>query len=245
MNETPQLNFQKAVELYRGGIWRDRIVHDLILADAERLGGQPTFLDIGCGKGFDTDVPLQRSLVNFAGKYIGIEPDTSIAACDYIPELRRCRLEEADLPKESVHIAFAIMVLEHLSNPQPFWDCLRNVLVPGGVFWAMTVDARHWFARGSLWSEKLKLKELYLSWLLGRRGEQRYENYPVYYNCNTPQQVTTYAKHFSSVHCFNLSRIDQTDSLVPRFLCPLSRAFESWSIRRGMPGTLLLIRAVK
>ncbi len=63
------------VERYRRGEWRDRILHDLILEDARQRGDGLTFLDIGCGHGFDGDVPLQRSLARAAGRYVGIEPD--------------------------------------------------------------------------------------------------------------------------------------------------------------------------
>jgi SAM-dependent methyltransferase len=241
----PDAVLARAVERYRGGTCRDRIVHDLILADAARLGERLTFLDVGCGKGFDTDVPLQQSLVRSAGNYVGIEPDRSIELGDSIKDVRRCFFEEADLPGASVHVAFAIMVLEHLADPQPFWDKLYDVLVPGGVFWAMTVDARHWFCRASIWLEHLKLKEWYLSWLMGTRGSERYENYPVYYRCNTPEQVARRAKAFSSVQTLNLSRMGQADELFPRFLRPLSRRLEARAIRRGRPGTLLLVRAGK
>jgi SAM-dependent methyltransferase len=234
-----------SLQRYRAGTWRDRILHDLILADAARLGERLTFLDIGCGKGFDTDVPLQQSLVRAAGTYIGIEPDTSVTPGDYLKDVRRCLLEEADLPPNSVHIAFAIMVLEHLADPQPFWNKVHEVLAPGGVFWGLTVDARHWFCSASLWSQRLRLKEWYLSWLLGQRGSERYENYPVFYRCNNPEQVGRHAGAFASVRCFNFSRIGQCDALFPRFVRPLSRWVETRAIRRGKPGTLLAVRAVK
>src|SRR5262249_13092547 len=118
-------------------------------------------------------------------------------------------------------------------------------LVEGGAFWALTVDARHWFCRASLWAERLRVKERYLSWLLGRRGGERYENYPVHYRCNTPEQVTHFARAFSSVTCVNLSREDQADGVLPRYFRPRARCWERRSIRRGKPGTILLVRAVK
>ena len=50
------------VEKFRQGVWRDRILHDLILEDARERGEGLTFLDIGCGRGFDGDMALQQSL---------------------------------------------------------------------------------------------------------------------------------------------------------------------------------------
>ena len=233
------------MQRYREGTCRDRIIHDFILADAAKLGRDLTFLDIGCGKGFDTDIPLQESLVRAAGNYIGIEPDTAVTPGEYIKDVRRCLFEQADLPPQSVDVAFAIMVLEHLADPQPFWDKLHEVLVPGGVFWALTVDSRHWFYRASLWSQKLRFKDWYLSLIYGERGKDRYENYPVFYRCNTPEQVEHYARAFSSVTCFNMARVGQCDELFPRFLRPLSQRLENRAIQRGKPGTLFVVRAVK
>jgi SAM-dependent methyltransferase len=244
MNNARDLSFAPDIQRYREGTCRDRIMHDLILADAARLGSRLTFLDIGCGKGFDTDIPLQQSLVRAATNYIGIEPDLSVTPGDYIKDVRRCLFEQAELPRHSVHLAFAIMVLEHLADPQPFWDKLHEVLVPGGVFWALTVDARHWFCRASLWAQRLQIKNWYLSLVFGARGQDRYENYPVYYRCNTPERIERYARAFSSVCCFNLARVGQCDPLFPRFLRPLSRRLESSAIKRGKPGTLFVVRAV-
>lgn len=237
--------FATAVRHYQEGTYRDRILHDLILADARALGDGLVFLDIGCGKGFDTDVPLQQSLVRAAGRYIGIEPDPAVTPGDYITDVRRCLFEDADLPPDSVHIAFAVMVLEHLRDPQPFWDKLHRVLAPGGVFWALTVDARHWFCTASTWADRLRLKNWYLSLLAGTRGKERYENYPVYYRCNTPAQVEHYARAFAAIDCLNLARPGQCDPLFPRLIRPLARRVEARSLRRGRPGVLLAIRAAK
>jgi len=245
MNHTLDSLFEQAVSRYREGTCRDRVLHDLIMADADRLGRPLTVVDIGCGKGFDTDIPLQQSLVRAATHYIGIEPDEAVTPGDYIKDVRRCFFEQAELPPNSVHLAFAVMVLEHLEDPQPFWDKLHEILVPGGVFWALTVDARHWFCRASLWAQRLRFKGWYLSQILGARGESRYEDYPVYYRCNAPDDIKRYGRSFASVSCFNLARVGQCDEAFPRLLRPLSQRLEASRIKRGKPGTLLVVRAVK
>lgn len=238
-------DIQQAQESYREGTCRDRILHDLICADAARIGERLTFVDIGCGRGFDTDIPLQRSLVQAAGNYIGIEPDTAVLPDESITDVRRCLFEQVDLPPSSVHLAFAVMVLEHVPDPQPFWDKLYEILVPGGVFWGLTVDARHWFCTASKWSERLALKNWYLWMLMGSRGGDRYENYPVHYRCNTPDQVAKYTTVFRSVDCINFARVGQSDPIFPGFLRPISRWFEKSRVQRGLPGSLLAIRAVR
>ena len=235
----------EAVKLYAEGAYRARLVHDLILADATAFGDRPVFLDIGCGKGFDSDIPLQISLARSAGAYIGVEPDTAVTPDGHVTDLRRGFFEQTDVAPGSVQVAFAIMVLEHLEHPQPFWDKLYEVLAPGGVFWGLTVDARHWFASASIWSERLRVKDWYLNRLMGDRGKERYENYPVHYRSNTPAACASFAGRFSEVRCINFARVGQCDPLFPRVFQPLSRWFETRRVRRGKPGTLLAVRAVK
>src|SRR5262245_57296312 len=109
MATTLDLSFASAEKRYREGTWRDRILHDFILADAAEMGGPLVFVDIGCGRGFDTDVPLQKSLARAAGRYIGVEPDPAVTPGDHVQDVRRCLFEQADIAPGFVHIAFAVM----------------------------------------------------------------------------------------------------------------------------------------
>jgi SAM-dependent methyltransferase len=220
-------------------------LYDLILEDARRLGRDLTFLEIGCGRGFDGDIPLQESMARAAGRYIGIEPDAAIPIGDYFTETHRCFFEDAELAADSVDVAFAVMVLEHLPQPRQFWDRLWTVLKEGGVFWGLTVDARHWFCRVSRWTERLRIKDIYLNALFGRRGVDRYENYPVYYRTNTPDQIGSYAGKFRSCSFINFSRVGQCSYYLPRRLHRLMDFWERRAIGKGKPGTLLAIRALK
>jgi SAM-dependent methyltransferase len=230
---------------YQAGVWRDRIIHDMILADARTFGDRPTIVEIGCGGGLDSDVPLQRSIARAAGRFIGIEPDTAIELGDYFTETHRCLFERAPLGPGSAHVAYAVMVLEHLPDPQPFWDKVREVLVPGGVFWALTVDARHPFCTVSSWMGRLHLKDAYLRLRYGRRGVDRYENYPTYYRSNTPEQVARLAAGFRSCEAINFARVGQYSGYLPAPLRPLAHWHDRRDLRRGRPGTLLAVRAVK
>ncbi len=77
------------LERYRADEWRYCIFRDMILADARRLRPKPTILDIGCGAGFDGDVPLQRLIADVAGCDIGVEADPEILLADYFTETNR------------------------------------------------------------------------------------------------------------------------------------------------------------
>lgn len=233
------------LERYRQGEWRATIFRDLILADARQRPGELTFLDIGCGQGFDHDILLQQTLAAHASRYIGVEPDAAVAPGPHVTEVHRCWFEDASVPPASVDIAFAVMVLEHLPQPGRFWDKLFDVLKAGGSFWGFTVDGRHWFCRMSRLLQQLRIKDLYLHLLFGRRGQERYENYPTYYRSNSPKQVQPLVQRFRSCDFVNFARVGQCDYYFPRFLQPLAQFLDRRALARGKPGTLLAIHVIK
>ncbi|MGN6313510.1 MAG: class I SAM-dependent methyltransferase [Rhodanobacteraceae bacterium] len=233
---------------YSSGEWRAPIFRDLILAEArimkqwrERL----TLLDIGCGGGFDDDAELQRSLVDIAGDYVGVEPDPDIELANVFTRTHRCCFEDAPIEDGSIDIAFAVMVLEHISDPQKFWKKIYDVLRKGGCFWGFTVDARHWFVLVSTLMEKLRIKDIYLDKLHGKRGEQRYENYRAFYRANAPAQIARFTSDFSSCTVLNFSRVGQLDFYIPGRLRWVGRMLDSLAIRAGLPGAVMAVRVEK
>jgi SAM-dependent methyltransferase len=229
---------------FRSGSWRAPIFRDMVLADIRAVGPDVTVLDIGCGHGFDGDARLQQSLAEASSRYLGVEPDAAIEVGDCFAEVHRSFLEDATIAPGSVHVALAVMVLEHVATPERFWDKLRAVLAPGGVFWGFTMDGRHRFCRASRFAERLRLKDLYLRWLRGERGRDRYENYPVHYRCNTPEQVKAQAHGFASCECLTLGRVGQLDYYLPRALRPIASGLDRWDLWLDRPGSILAIRAM-
>jgi SAM-dependent methyltransferase len=237
--------YAEYLERYRRGEWRAPIVHDLIAGDIRSAGPSATVLDIGCGRGFDDELSLQKSLAALANRYIGVEPDTEVALATEFSEVYRCAFEQAPIKAGSIDVAFAIMVLEHVADAQLFLAKVHQILKPGGVFWGMTVDRRSLFAKASYWLERLQGKELYMRWLMGRRGEERYLNYPVFYRCNSPAQIERHAGSFARREIINFARIGQHRPIVPSWLHGLSDRLDRWVIDHDKPGTLLLLRLVK
>jgi len=243
--EMPATPFERYLTRYRSGEWRDRIFFDMIVDSISPATTNLAILDIGCGQGFDGSIQLQQEMGHLASAFIGIEPDLAMSPGPWFQTLHRSTFEETSLKPSSVDVAYAIMVLEHLERPQMFWNKLHQVLKPGGVFWALTVDKRHWFCACSKWFERLRLKELYLNVLLGKRGEERYENYPVYYRSNSPSEINWVAGDFKQVNYWNLSREGQCAAYFPRPFTPFVRWYDRRSIRNNYPGSLLAIRAQK
>jgi SAM-dependent methyltransferase len=220
----------------------------MILADVRRLealNGRPRVLDIGCGGGFDNDKNLQRSLAEHSLEYIGVEPDASIRLGDYFSSKYQCTFEQAPISADSIDIAFSVMVFEHFENPQLVWDKIHGILKKGGVFWAFTVDSRHWFVHASIMMDMLHLKDFYLNKLHGRRGDGRYENYKVFYRSNRPEQIEKMTHAFSSRLILNFYRVGQTNYYFPKKLRFVAKAYDRMAIRMGMPGSILAVRVEK
>ncbi len=240
--------FAHYLQRYSRGEWRATIFRDLILADAKKFlqkQNELILLDIGCGSGFDCDAKLQNQLAEVASQYIGVEPDTDIQLEDIFTTAYRCRFEDAPIPPASVDIAFTVMVLEHFDDPKLFWDKLHLALRPSGVFWGFTVDARHLFVSASLLAEKLYIKNLYLNMLHGKRGEERYENYKVYYRSNTPVEIEQMTKSFHTRSLLNFQRLGQLDHYFPVGLRWIGRSYDRIAIRMGWPGSILAVRLEK
>lgn len=226
---------------YRSGEWRGPIFRDMVLSDLSGFP-RPTVLDIGCGKGFDGSIEIQRNLVESAGVYFGIDPDPNVTPASFLTSFTCCTLEETDFPDNSVDLAFCVMVLEHIADPARFWSRLNSILKPDGVFWGFTVDIRHPFGHISWLTEKLRLKNWYLDRLRGNRGVDRYENFPTHYRANSPHQIRRLVPNCGTVDFFNFSRIGQLDFYYPAKLRIVAHLFDYVQEGLRLPGHLLAMR---
>lgn len=234
-------------ERFRSGEAIAPIFRDLILADAKQVNqdGELVLLDIGCGEGLVHRQGLQRTLAKAVSQYIGIEPDLDIQLGGYFTSQYRCLFEDAPVQSDSIDVAFAAMVLEHLADPQVFWDKVYAVLRPGGIFWGLTVDARHWFALLSFVVERFHIKDWYLSTIRGKRGIDRYDNYATYYRSNRPRQIRRMTRKFRQTEILNFGRVGQFDYYVPVKLRWLIHTFERLTVHLGWPGVTMAVRVEK
>ena len=235
-----QAQWDLVVTRYRDGEWRSRIFADLVLQEVRRLARSPVVLDIGCGAGFDGSARLQQEIVRASAHAIGVEPDPETNVAPIFAEVHRCSIEHANIRPNSIDIAYAVMVVEHVRQPKLFFDTLARVMKDGGVFWAFTVDVRHWSSWISLAMERLNLKEVYF-----QHRQDRYANFPVCYRLNSPRQVLTYSAPYFDVQFVNLARIGSEDSSIPRFLRPCNHFVDHVLARLHAPGANFAFRAVR
>jgi SAM-dependent methyltransferase len=233
------------VQRYQSAEWRAQVFADMILDELTAIGPHSTVVDIGCGGGFDGSKELQECLASRASQYIGVEPDTEAIPGPHFTTVHRCLFEDAPIAPASVDVAFGVMVVEHVANPRAFMGKVAEILKDGGVFWAFTIDLRHWSAWCSLLMEKTKLKDVYLDTLYGKRGEMRYCNFPVQYRLNRPGQVTAYTRDFSSAEFISLTRIGAEDFNIPSFLRPVNHLVDHVLSAVGAPGSNLAFRLVR
>jgi SAM-dependent methyltransferase len=227
--------------------WRTPIFFEIVSREISTRTGatRPTVLDIGCGLGFDTEVRYQQALSTQAGRFIGIEPDPAIDPPKLFSEVYHTTLEEAPIAPASVDVAYAVMVLEHVADPGAFWSRLHELLAPGGVFVAFSVNGAHWFAPTARFMTIIKLKSKYLDLLRGKRGtgKARYDDYPVYYRTNTVRQIMRHARQFRAVRVEPFGASANLASYAPARLRPVVRAVDGLAYRLLGQSTNILIRA--
>lgn len=242
----PAEQLQQVLTRYRAGESRSKLFSELVIQSLRDLGrDELTILDIGCGRGFDGNVELQRAIAAEATHSIGIEPDPAIPAAPHFSQVFQATLDDAPLVPGSVDVAYSCFVLEHIQHAEAFWNKLYDCLKPGGIFWGFTVDARHPFSIASNLLESLHLKDFYLDRLRGRRSIERYENYPTFYRMNKPSQVRRDARQFKKADFLSLHRAGQLDYYFPRFLWSTAHLAERLSMSLGLPGSVLVMRLEK
>lgn len=227
-----------------GEFFAQQIIDDL---DDIEVSEHLTVLDIGCGGGVLGEEIWQAHIAKLADTYIGIEPDEAAEPSPVFSRVIKCTLEDAQLEPASVDLAYAAMVLEHLLNPEEFFAQLAKVIRPGGVFWGFTVDSRHFFSWVSKMMDVLQLKDRYLDRVRGSKGldSTRYDNFPVFYRCNSPSKLLRVAGDQFNLQTWSLHRIGQLDGYVPYRLRRFSRLVDRIIIRAHLPGSVLAVRMVR
>jgi SAM-dependent methyltransferase len=225
--------------------WRTPIFFEIVSSEiaARSRATRPTVLDIGCGLGFDGEVRFQEALSAQAGKFIGVEPDLAMEPPKVFSEIFRTTLEDAPIAQGSVDVAYAIMVMEHVADPAAFWSRLYDILAPGGVFVAFSVNGAHWFAPVARFMSATRLKTRYLDFVQGKRGTERYADYPVYYRTNTREQIVRVAKGFRTVQTLTFGATGAVASYAPQPLQPIVRSVDRLAYKLRGQAINIIIRA--
>jgi SAM-dependent methyltransferase len=168
------------------------ILSNLICRELDSLTGTRRVIDIGCGRGIGLDDTFQRRIAGRTQELWGIEPDPSIRPGDGIfTHFQHALLETASIPENSFDVAYSFMVMEHVTDPKSFLRAVHRCLKPGGAYYFLTPNGRHYFVKAAAALRLLKADEFVLRALRGRDVDQYH--YPTMYRCNTPEAIASLA----------------------------------------------------
>jgi len=187
--------FERLRRGFNQGNYEDRreVFVECVREAVERRGPSPTVLDIGCGYGIRRERDPQRRIAAAAGRLWGLDPDPEVEIDrELFREFWRSTLENAPIPAESVDVAYAHMVVEHVADTPRFAHKLHHVLKPGGCAILLTINARSYLGRAARIALRIRAQDSILRALRGGSVAEDY-HYPALYRFNDERVVTRVA----------------------------------------------------
>ncbi|MCX6907912.1 MAG: class I SAM-dependent methyltransferase [Verrucomicrobia bacterium] len=200
-------------------------------------------LDAGCGQSLlPTYLPIRRR----AFAYWGCDPDPQARQNPSLDYFVAGELDGAKFGDQKFDLVMSSYVLEHLSDPLPFFCSARSVLRPGGTFAFLTCNRKHPFCQAVRLVERLHLKSM-LRTTYGEASESCWHinAYPAFYRANTMRQIFGLAEKagFSSGKLFFVP--GGWDGYFTKGLRFLPKTYDRYLAAKRKEGHLILVGLFK
>lgn len=144
-------------------------------------------LDVGCGRGAYAEDPVRyrrdlRVLRGRVRRVVGLDVDVEAAANPFVDEFRLLEGDVWPIESESIDVAVADYVMEHVASPRAFFSEARRVLRPGGTICIRTPNRLGYAGiAAQLIPNSLHARVT----ARVQDGRQERDVFPTYYRCNT------------------------------------------------------------
>lgn len=152
-----------------------------------RIASSMHVLDVGAGAG-------ELNAYDFRGRckeLVGVDVDPRVSENPLLDRGIQANADSLPFADESFDLAFSIYVLEHVERPDRFCAEVARVLKPGGEFWALTPNRKHYVPLIARLTPTRFHK-----WFNETREHNSEDTFPTFYRLNSP---FTLRKHFGSV----------------------------------------------
>lgn len=194
-------------------------------------------LDVGAGEHASGDLgPLRRR----QAVLVGTDPDPSIERNTSLAERHRLRVEELG-PEHAgrYDVVLTIFVLEHVEDPLTFAASCARLIRPGGSWFALTLNVRHYFGATAWATNRLNIQPVFLHVLKGAAAEHDHR-FPTRYRFNsrrTVERVCT-TVGFETVEYRVYDAPDRYAWYLPRPVNRLPAMYSALAYRVGWPSLM-------
>lgn len=175
-----------------------------------------------------------------AGSLVAVDPSPRVVDDRDADERHQLTLEDFSLEHaDCFDVAYAVFVMEHVSTPVAFTRAAAQVLRPGGVLLALTVNQWHYFGLTTWATSRLGLDE----WLLRRvRDPEQVEEYHcrTEYRINTVRSISRHLERagFTEVEFRMWDLPGAYEPYLPRRLTGVATAWSRTAYRLGRPNLM-------
>ncbi|GAA1964591.1 hypothetical protein GCM10009798_26000 [Nocardioides panacihumi] len=201
---------------------------------AQHCPDEGLVLDVGAGEHASGDL---RPLLRCHPFIVGTDPDHAIERNAGIAERHRLTAEELALEHPGRYdVILSVYVLEHVEDPRAFASACAAMLRPGGSWFALTLNVRHYFGATAWATNRLGIQPAVLHRLKGPSAGHDHR-FPTHYRFNSRRTVTRVCRNtgFDTIELRMYDAPDRYAWYLPQALAHAPSAYSAVAYRIGLP----------